>query len=154
MNGVTCDRQHYYNVFVSLLWCLDGAAGGKNTMFEIVFDNEFLGGTPLRCHGNRGYKVPAFSLLNLSYGKRWEEQNAPEQKTRMSQEQKQEQKLYTHDTSTVPSLIKKQSSRDHHEGTGKRTEHDKSYSSKRKEKMVSNDRPMVVMKKQGLPNYY
>ena len=59
------------------IFCSDGA-DGKNTVYEVVFDDEFLGGVPLRCNGSRGYKLPAFSLLNLSYGQRWE-QNSGEQ---------------------------------------------------------------------------
>ena len=40
--------------------------------YEIVFDEEFLGGLALRCSPNRAYRLPASCLLNISYGKRLE----------------------------------------------------------------------------------
>lgn len=39
-------------------------------MYEILFDEEFLGGLALRCSPNRAYRLPAMCLLNLSHGKR------------------------------------------------------------------------------------
>ena len=46
------------------------AISDVKTLYEVVFDEEFLGGMSLRCSGNRAYKLPASCLLNLSYGKR------------------------------------------------------------------------------------
>ena len=43
----------------------------NKTMYEVVFDKEFLGGMTLRCSSNRAYRLPPSCLLNLSYGKRW-----------------------------------------------------------------------------------
>ena len=40
------------------------------TLYEIVFDEEFLGGLTLRCTPNKAYRLPASCLLNLSYGVR------------------------------------------------------------------------------------
>lgn len=49
---------------------ITGIMGDVKTLYEVVFDEEFLGGMLLRCSGNRAYKLPASCLLNLSYGKR------------------------------------------------------------------------------------
>ena len=57
-------------VFFLLLIFLDGR--DNKTLYEIVFDEEFLGGLSLRCSSNRAYRLPPSCLLNLSYGKRWE----------------------------------------------------------------------------------
>ena len=43
-------------------------------MYEIVFDEEFLGGLTLRCSPNRAYRLPPACLLNLSHGKRLQDQ--------------------------------------------------------------------------------
>ena len=41
-------------------------------MYEIVFDEDFLGGLQLRCSSARAYYLPPSCLLNISYGKRRE----------------------------------------------------------------------------------
>ena len=40
------------------------------TLYEIVFDEEFLGGLTLRCTPNKAYHLPSSCLLNLSYSVR------------------------------------------------------------------------------------
>lgn len=43
------------------------------TLYEILFDEVFLGGLKLRCSSNRAYRLPASCLLSISYGTRIEE---------------------------------------------------------------------------------
>ena len=38
--------------------------------YEVLFDEEFLGGLSLRCSPNRAYCLPPSCVLNLSYGAR------------------------------------------------------------------------------------
>ena len=42
-------------------------------MYEVLFDEDFLGGLKLRCSSNRAYRLPASCLLSISHGKRVEE---------------------------------------------------------------------------------
>ncbi|KAI1285345.1 5'-3' exoribonuclease 1 [Halotydeus destructor] len=42
----------------------------SNTVIDVVFDKEFVGGVSLRCTYGRGYKMTPASLINLSYGLR------------------------------------------------------------------------------------
>ena len=50
------------------------------TIYEVLFDEEFLGGLTLRCTPNRAYCLPPSCLLNLSHGVRLKaEKNAPKQ---------------------------------------------------------------------------
>ena len=51
---------------------LHNLAGGKDVgaVYEIVFDEEFLGGLTLRCSPNRAYCLPPSFLLNISHGVR------------------------------------------------------------------------------------
>ena len=44
------------------------------TQYEIVFDEEFLGGMTLRCSPNQAYRLPPSCIVNISYGKRLESQ--------------------------------------------------------------------------------
>eukprot|EP00118_Oscarella_pearsei_P002981 m.12490 g.12490 ORF g.12490 m.12490 type:complete len:1544 (+) comp24099_c0_seq1:68-4699(+) len=39
-------------------------------LFDVVFDEPFLGGMTLNCSKNQGYKVGPSSLINISYGQR------------------------------------------------------------------------------------
>ena len=39
-----------------------------NTLFDIVFDEEFIGGTKLRCSQGKGYKLSPANLINITYG--------------------------------------------------------------------------------------
>lgn len=39
-------------------------------MCEVVFDEPFAGGLPLRCSDHRGYRISTLFLVNLSYGSR------------------------------------------------------------------------------------
>ena len=42
----------------------------SDVMYEVVFDDSFLGGQPLRCSLNKVYLMSASSLINISYGDR------------------------------------------------------------------------------------
>ncbi len=57
-------------LFLPLSSATDQSEGGNNTIYEILFDEEFLGGLTLRSSPNRAYRLPASCLLNLSFGKR------------------------------------------------------------------------------------
>ncbi|RWS07877.1 exoribonuclease 1-like protein [Dinothrombium tinctorium] len=39
-----------------------------NSIYDIVFDDEFVGAMSLQCSPGRGYKLPPASLINISYG--------------------------------------------------------------------------------------
>lgn len=39
-----------------------------NTVYDILFDEEFPGGAPIRCSSQRCYKMSPANLINLSYG--------------------------------------------------------------------------------------
>ncbi|XP_054164926.1 5'-3' exoribonuclease 1-like [Oppia nitens] len=39
-----------------------------NTLFDIVFDEEFVGGVALRCTKGKGYKLSPANLINITYG--------------------------------------------------------------------------------------
>ncbi|XP_044728242.1 5'-3' exoribonuclease 1 isoform X2 [Chrysoperla carnea] len=41
-------------------------------LYDVVFDQEFNGGLTLNCSPNRGYRISAQSLINISYGVRLE----------------------------------------------------------------------------------
>ena len=69
-------------------------------MYEVVFDQEFLGGVSLRCSGNRAYKLPSSCLLNISYGKRWGQNN--EHKEQQNRKQEFGQKNYSAAAATIP----------------------------------------------------
>ncbi len=40
------------------------------TLYEVLFDEDFLGGLKLRCSSNRAYRLPASCLLSISHGRR------------------------------------------------------------------------------------
>lgn len=40
-----------------------------NTVYDVLFDEEFVGGVALRCSPGRGYKMSAANLMNISYGR-------------------------------------------------------------------------------------
>lgn len=40
-----------------------------NTVFDVLFDEEFPGGVALRCSPGRGYKMSAANLINISFGR-------------------------------------------------------------------------------------
>lgn len=79
---------------------------------------------PLRCTGNRSYRLPASCLLNVSYGKRWE-QSMQQQDGRQhqqkvkhhSQQKSYSQALFTNEQQST--------------GSGRKTGSDYSYDSKR-----------------------
>ncbi|KAK7476098.1 hypothetical protein BaRGS_00032652 [Batillaria attramentaria] len=54
----------------------------QDTMFDVIFDEEFVGGITLRCSKKRGYRVPPIAMLNLSHGQRL---SRPEQQQSQSQ---------------------------------------------------------------------
>ena len=39
-----------------------------NTLYDILFDEEFVGGTKLRCSAGKGYKLSPANLINITYG--------------------------------------------------------------------------------------
>lgn len=40
-----------------------------NTVYDVLFDEEFPGGVALRCSPGRGYKMSAANLINISFGR-------------------------------------------------------------------------------------
>lgn len=46
----------------------------RDTMYEILFDSPFKGGMKMNCSSERIYKLPKYSFINISYGKRLMEQ--------------------------------------------------------------------------------
>lgn len=46
----------------------------RDTMYEVIFDSPFQDGMKLNCSTGRGYKLPKYSFINISYGKRLMEQ--------------------------------------------------------------------------------
>ena len=55
--------------------------GSNELLYEILFDEEFLGGLALRCSQNRAYRLPPSCLLNISHGKRLEEEKKAQKLT-------------------------------------------------------------------------
>lgn len=41
-----------------------------DSIYEVIFDEEFVGGLKLRCSNHRGYRMSASALMNISYGSR------------------------------------------------------------------------------------
>ena len=66
----TCTHTRAFNITLHI-------DGSNELLYEILFDEEFLGGLTLRCSQNRAYRLPPSCLVNISYGKRLEiESNA------------------------------------------------------------------------------
>ena len=42
----------------------------EENMYDVVFDEPFLGGLSLNCSENRGYRLPTCALINKSHGLR------------------------------------------------------------------------------------
>lgn len=42
----------------------------RDTMYDVVFDAPFKDGMKLSCSEGRGYRLPKYSFINISYGKR------------------------------------------------------------------------------------
>ena len=55
--------------------------GSNELLYEILFDEEFLGGLTLRCSQNRAYRIPHSCLVNISYGKRLESESKAQKST-------------------------------------------------------------------------
>ncbi|CAL8276824.1 unnamed protein product [Lota lota] len=51
---------------------IQGAAREPEVLYEVVFDEEFVGGLTIRCTMGRGYRLPSCALINLSHGSRAE----------------------------------------------------------------------------------
>ncbi|CAL8314374.1 unnamed protein product, partial [Gadus morhua 'NCC'] len=51
---------------------IQGAAREPEVLYEVVFDEEFVGGLTIRCTMGRGYRLPSCALINLSHGVRAE----------------------------------------------------------------------------------
>ncbi|XP_042734269.1 5'-3' exoribonuclease 1 isoform X1 [Lagopus leucura] len=87
-NGVVPDRDAEYRLFdrvvnvrenfsvpVGLRGTIIGIKGASretDVLFEVLFDEEFLGGLTIRCSPARGYRLPSSALINLSHGVRSE----------------------------------------------------------------------------------
>uniref|UniRef100_A0A8C0F0G4 5'-3' exoribonuclease 1 n=1 Tax=Bubo bubo TaxID=30461 RepID=A0A8C0F0G4_BUBBB len=87
-NGVVPDRDAEYRLFdrvvnvrenfsvpVGLRGTIIGIKGASretDVLFEVLFDEEFLGGLTIRCSPARGYRLPSSALINLSHGSRSE----------------------------------------------------------------------------------
>ncbi|NXW02504.1 XRN1 exoribonuclease, partial [Fregetta grallaria] len=87
-NGVVPDRDAEYRLFdrvvnvrenfsvpVGLRGTIIGIKGASretDVLFEVLFDEEFLGGLTIRCSPARGYRLPSSALINLSHGGRSE----------------------------------------------------------------------------------
>uniref|UniRef100_A0A8B9GLE6 5'-3' exoribonuclease 1 n=1 Tax=Amazona collaria TaxID=241587 RepID=A0A8B9GLE6_9PSIT len=87
-NGVIPDRDAEYKLFdrvvnvrenfsvpVGLRGTIIGIKGASretDVLFEVLFDEEFLGGLTIRCSPSRGYRLPSSALINLSHGSRSE----------------------------------------------------------------------------------
>uniref|UniRef100_A0A8C4XU59 5'-3' exoribonuclease 1 n=1 Tax=Falco tinnunculus TaxID=100819 RepID=A0A8C4XU59_FALTI len=87
-NGVVPDRDAEYRLFdrvvnvrenfsvpVGLRGTIIGIKGATretDVLFEVLFDEEFLGGLTIRCSPARGYRLPSSALINLSHGSRSE----------------------------------------------------------------------------------
>ena len=39
-------------------------------LYDVLYDEPFEGGLALRCSAGRGYKMPPFTLMNVSHGLR------------------------------------------------------------------------------------
>ena len=55
--------------------------GSNELTYEILFDEEFPEGLALRCSENRAYRLPPSCLLNISHGKRLEEEKKAQKLT-------------------------------------------------------------------------
>uniref|UniRef100_A0A4W3HZI6 5'-3' exoribonuclease 1 n=1 Tax=Callorhinchus milii TaxID=7868 RepID=A0A4W3HZI6_CALMI len=44
----------------------------SDILYEVLFDEEFLGGLAMRCSPGRGYRLPKCALINISHGSRLE----------------------------------------------------------------------------------
>lgn len=42
----------------------------EDSLIEVVFDEEFHGGQPIRTNSNKSYRVPRAALINITYGSR------------------------------------------------------------------------------------
>ncbi|XP_037537485.1 5'-3' exoribonuclease 1 [Nematolebias whitei] len=49
---------------------IKGAEREAEVLYEVLFDEEFVGGLNIRCASFRGYRVPPCALINLSHGAR------------------------------------------------------------------------------------
>ena len=87
---------------MSIITFIADELDGNDTLYEIIFDEEFLGGMSLRCEGNRGYRLPASCLLNLSYGKRWDLSSTHPYGKQQRTKQQTQHKSYSQATTTQP----------------------------------------------------
>lgn len=79
-----------YSVPLGIKGTLVGIHEPKNTnsatntpdpiLYDILFDEAFTGGMALNCSKNRGYRLSAMSLLNISHGQRIEERKKSNRK--------------------------------------------------------------------------
>ncbi|KAG7320040.1 hypothetical protein KOW79_017183 [Hemibagrus wyckioides] len=52
---------------------IKGAEREAEVLYEVLFDEEFVGGLTIRCSPGRGYRLPPYALINLSHGNRQEQ---------------------------------------------------------------------------------
>lgn len=53
----------------------ENSASNRDVMYDIVFDIPFKDGLSIKhCSEHRGYRLPIYSFINISYGKRLYEQ--------------------------------------------------------------------------------
>ncbi|KAK2538315.1 Xrn1 [Columba guinea] len=79
-NGVVPDRDAEYRLFDRVVNVRENfsvpvglrASRETDVLFEVLFDEEFLGGLTIRCSPARGYRLPSSALINLSHGSRSE----------------------------------------------------------------------------------
>ncbi|KAJ8021757.1 5'-3' exoribonuclease 1 [Holothuria leucospilota] len=67
-----------YSVPLGLRGVIVGIQEGAtilDTIYDVVFDEEFVGGLKLRCNGHCGYRMTAAALMNISFGARKEPRN-------------------------------------------------------------------------------
>lgn len=69
----TCDFKLLLQllVFIPSSQCFIYNVDDSHPLYEVVFDEEFLGGLALRCSGNKAYRLPPNCLINITYGQRW-----------------------------------------------------------------------------------
>lgn len=66
----------------------------KDTMFDVIFDEEFIGGISLRGSKKRGYRVPPVAMLNLTHGHRLKHGRIPEPQQQQVQSRKQQRQAW------------------------------------------------------------
>ena len=66
------NSQNYLIGLSNLMFFPFAAPKEEDSSYDVLFDEEFLGGLTLRCSPNRAYRMPPYALVNLSHGQRKE----------------------------------------------------------------------------------